>query len=51
MKGKHQLTREIAIRAPREAVWTVVADSRLLPERAPPVMDVDSLSEEHEGVG
>jgi uncharacterized protein YndB with AHSA1/START domain len=35
MKGEHQLTREITIHAPREQVWAVVADSKLLPEWAP----------------
>jgi uncharacterized protein YndB with AHSA1/START domain len=43
MQGKHQLTREIAIHAPPEAVWAVVADSKLLPEWAPPVTDVKLL--------
>ena len=51
MKGQHQLTREIAIHAPREEVWAVIADSTLLPEWAPPVKQVNSVSEGQEGVG
>jgi uncharacterized protein YndB with AHSA1/START domain len=51
MKGDHQLTREIAIDVPRAQVWAVVADSRLLPEWAPPVNEVRDVSEGAEGVG
>jgi uncharacterized protein YndB with AHSA1/START domain len=51
MTGAHQLTREIAIRAPRDRVWAVVADSSLLPEWAPPVKEVTGLSEGADGVG
>ena len=51
MTGEHQLTREISIGAPREAVWAVIADSTLLPQWAPPVKQVTSLSEGPEGVG
>ena len=51
MRGEHQLTRETAIDAPREAVWAVIADSKLLPEWAPPVKQVNALSEGPEGVG
>ena len=32
MKGNHQLAREIAIGAPPDQVWAVVADSNLLPD-------------------
>jgi uncharacterized protein YndB with AHSA1/START domain len=51
MKGDHQLTREIAIDAPRTQVWPIVADSRLLPEWAPPVKEVSDVSGGVEGVG
>jgi uncharacterized protein YndB with AHSA1/START domain len=51
MRGERQLTRELTIHAPRDRVWAVVADSRLLPEWAPPVKQLDSLSEGSEGVG
>lgn len=51
MRGEHQLTREIAIQAPRDEVWAVVADSKLLPEWAPPVRQVNSLTERPEGIG
>jgi uncharacterized protein YndB with AHSA1/START domain len=51
MKGDHQLTREVAIDAPREQVWAVVADSNRLAEWAPPVKDVSELSDRPEGVG
>jgi hypothetical protein len=51
MRGEHQLSRELAIQAPRDRVWSVVADSKLLPEWAPPVKQVNSLSEGPEGVG
>jgi uncharacterized protein YndB with AHSA1/START domain len=51
VKGEHQLTREIAIDAPRDQVWAVVADSKLLPEWAPPVKQVNSVSDGPDGVG
>jgi uncharacterized protein YndB with AHSA1/START domain len=51
MNGSHQLTREIAIDAPRDRVWAVVADSRLLAEWAPPVKAVTDISGGPEGVG
>jgi uncharacterized protein YndB with AHSA1/START domain len=51
MRGAHQLSREIAIDAPRDQVWAVVADSNLLPQWAPPVKRVEEVSEGPEGVG
>jgi len=51
MKGTHQLTREIAIDAPRDQVWAVVADSNLLPQWAPPVKQVEEVSQGPERVG
>jgi uncharacterized protein YndB with AHSA1/START domain len=51
MNGKHQLTRDTVIEAPRDRVWAVVADSSLLPEWAPPVKEVTDVSEGPEGVG
>jgi uncharacterized protein YndB with AHSA1/START domain len=51
MRGDHQLTREIVIDAPREQVWAMVADSNLLPEWAPPVKEVNAVSDGPEGVG
>jgi uncharacterized protein YndB with AHSA1/START domain len=51
MNGDHQLTREIAIDAPRDLVWAVVSDSRLLAEWAPPVKAVSDVSAGPEGVG
>jgi uncharacterized protein YndB with AHSA1/START domain len=51
MNGDHQLTRELAIDAPREQVWAVVADSNRLVEWAPPVKEVSELSDGPEGVG
>jgi uncharacterized protein YndB with AHSA1/START domain len=51
MKGEHQLTREVAIDAPRGQVWAVVADSELLPEWAPPVKELEDVSDGPEGVG
>jgi uncharacterized protein YndB with AHSA1/START domain len=51
VNGDHQLTREVAIDAPREHVWAVVADSNRLAEWAPPVKHVSELSDGPEGVG
>jgi len=51
MKGKHQLTRHIEINATPEEVWSVVADSSLLPEWAPPVQGISEISDGPEGVG
>jgi uncharacterized protein YndB with AHSA1/START domain len=51
MDGDHQLSREVAIDAPREHVWALVADSSRLAEWAPPVKEVSELSDGPEGVG
>lgn len=51
MNGHHQLTRDIHIAAPRDRVWAVVADSRLLPNWAPPVKTVERIDSGDEGVG
>jgi uncharacterized protein YndB with AHSA1/START domain len=51
MNGTDQLSREVAIDASREAVWSVVADSNVLADWAPPVTRVDDVSEGPEGVG
>lgn len=48
MKGKHQIHRSIRIDAPPSSVWTVVADSTLLPEWVPMVHRVEHGAE---GVG
>jgi uncharacterized protein YndB with AHSA1/START domain len=50
VKGRHQLAREIEIAAPRDRVWAVIADSRLLPKWAPPVKMVGQISGD-DGVG
>ena len=49
--GEHQLSRAIGIAAPRDQVWTVIADSSLLPEWAPAVKEVADVSEGPEGIG
>jgi uncharacterized protein YndB with AHSA1/START domain len=51
VNGDHQLTREVAIDAPLEHVWAVVADSNRLAEWAPPVEEVSEISDRIEGVG
>jgi len=51
MNGKHQLSRETAIAAPRARVWSVIADSTLLPDWAAPVRAVKLLGVSSEGVG
>lgn len=51
MNGDHQLTRQIAIDAPRDRIWALVADSSLLPKWAPPVKAVTAQGEGPEGVG
>ena len=51
MKGNHQLACEIAIGAPPDQVWAVVADSNLLPDWAPPVKQVTEVSAGPEGTG
>jgi len=49
--GKKQIERSIRIDAPGEAVWDVLADSRLLPEWAPAVDEVTQCSIDGEAVG
>jgi uncharacterized protein YndB with AHSA1/START domain len=51
MNGKHQLTREVAIDVPPHQVWSVVSDSSLLPEWAPPVKGITEISDGPDGVG
>ncbi|MGH3065602.1 MAG: SRPBCC family protein, partial [Gaiellaceae bacterium] len=51
MEGKKQIERSTVIHAPAEAVWEVLADSRLLPEWAPVVDEVTECSIEGEAVG
>ena len=51
MNAEHQVTREVAIEAPRDQVWALVADSSRLAEWAPPVKEVSELSHGPEGVG
>ena len=51
MEGKKQIERSILINAPTDAVWRVLADSRLLPEWVPAVDEVTECSSEGEAVG
>jgi uncharacterized protein YndB with AHSA1/START domain len=51
MDGKKQIERSTIINAPAEAVWEVLADSRLLPEWAPVVDEVTECSIAGEAVG
>jgi uncharacterized protein YndB with AHSA1/START domain len=51
MEGKRQIERSTLIHAPAQAVWDVLADSRLLPEWAPVVDEVTECSIEGEAVG
>jgi uncharacterized protein YndB with AHSA1/START domain len=51
MDGKKQIERSAVIHAPVEAVWDVLADSRLLPEWVPAVDEVTECSLEGEAVG
>jgi uncharacterized protein YndB with AHSA1/START domain len=51
MEGKKQIERSTVIHAPADAVWEVLADSRLLPEWAPVVDEVTECSIEGEAVG
>ena len=51
MQGKKQIERSIGINAPAEAVWQVLADSRLLPEWVPAVDAVTACATEGEAVG
>jgi uncharacterized protein YndB with AHSA1/START domain len=49
--GKRQIERSTLINAPAEAVWQVLADSRLLAEWAPAVDEVTECSIAGEAVG
>lgn len=51
MEGKKQIERSTVIHAPAEAVWEVLADSRLLPRWVPAVDDVTRCSSDGEAVG
>jgi uncharacterized protein YndB with AHSA1/START domain len=51
MQGKKQIERSVGINAPAEAVWQVLADSRLLPEWVPAVDAVTDCATEGEAVG
>jgi uncharacterized protein YndB with AHSA1/START domain len=51
MDGEKQIERSTVIHAPVEAVWQVLADSRLLPEWVPAVNEVTECSTEGEAVG
>lgn len=51
MDGKKQIERSTVIHAPAEAVWQVLADSRLLPEWVPAVDEVTECSIKGEAVG
>src|SRR2546426_8959327 len=51
MDGKKQIERSAVIHAPVDAVWDVLADSRLLPEWVPAVDEVTACSIEGEAVG
>ena len=51
MNGKHQVTRTVEVATDPAAIWSVIADSTLLPQWAGVVTDVTYLGEEQEGVG
>ena len=51
MEGKKQIERSTVIDAPAEAVWEVLADSRLLAEWVPAVDEVTECSSDGEAVG
>lgn len=51
MEGKKQIERSTVIHAPAQAVWDVLADSRLLPEWVPAVDEVTKCSSDGEAVG
>jgi uncharacterized protein YndB with AHSA1/START domain len=51
MQGKKQIERSIDINAPAEAVWQVLADSRLLPEWVPAVDAVTDSATEGKALG
>ena len=51
MMGRKQIERRIVIQAPAEAVWQVLADSRLLPQWVPAVDVVTECSSDGEAVG
>jgi len=51
MDGKKQIERSTVIHAPAQAVWEVLADSRLLPEWVPAVDEVTKCSSDGEAVG
>lgn len=51
MVGKEQIERSTAIHAPAQAVWDVLADSRLLPQWVPAVDEVTECSSDGEAVG
>jgi uncharacterized protein YndB with AHSA1/START domain len=49
--GKKQIERSALVNAPADAVWEILADSRLLPEWVPAVDEVVACSSEGEAVG
>lgn len=51
MDGQKQIQRSTAISAPAEAVWEILADSRLLPRWVPAVDEVAECSVTGEAVG
>ena len=51
MDGKKQIVRSTNIDAPPDAVWDVLADSRLLPDWVPAVDEVTECSSEGEAIG
>ena len=51
MEGNKQIERSTVIHAPAEAVWEVLADSRLLPQWVPAVDEVTECSSDGEAVG
>ncbi len=51
MNGKHQVSRTVEVAADPAAIWSVIADSTLLPQWASVVKDVAYLGEGEEGVG
>jgi uncharacterized protein YndB with AHSA1/START domain len=51
MNGKHQVTRTVEVATDPAAIWSVIADSSLLPQWAGVVKDVTYLGDKEEGVG
>lgn len=51
MNGKHQLARTVEVNAGPAAIWSVIADSTLLPQWASVVQHVAYVTGDEDGVG